>query len=145
MKALGVTSQDSIVKWSINQAFPPSSTPPRWVDGSGLSRYNLVTPRYLCQVLDQLYHTQNQDRLFSLFPAGGLRGTIKEWYNNDTGKPYIFAKTGSMSGVHCLSGYIVTKSGKILIFSFMHNNFRGSNKAWKIEMQRILAIIWEQY
>ncbi len=145
MKALGVTSQDSIVKWAINQAFPPSSTPPRWVDGSGLSRYNLVTPRYLCQVLNQLYHTQNQDRLFSLFPAGGLRGTIKEWYNNDTGKPYIFAKTGSMSGVHCLSGYILTKSGKILIFSFMHNNFRGSSRAWKIEMQRILAIIWEQY
>jgi serine-type D-Ala-D-Ala carboxypeptidase/endopeptidase (penicillin-binding protein 4) len=145
MKKLGLTSQDSIVKWVVNSVFPPSSTPPRWVDGSGLSRYNLVTPRYLCQVLNQLYHTQNQDRLFSLFPAGGLRGTIKEWYNNDTGKPYIFAKTGSMSGVHCLSGYILAKSGKILIFSFMHNNFRGSSKAWKIEMQRILAIIREQY
>jgi D-alanyl-D-alanine carboxypeptidase/D-alanyl-D-alanine-endopeptidase (penicillin-binding protein 4) len=145
MKKLGITSQDSIIKWTINSAFPPSTTPPRWVDGSGLSRYNLITPRYLCRVLSQLYHTQTQERLFSLFPAGGLRGTIKGWYGSDTGKAYIFAKTGSMSGVHCLSGYILTKSGKILIFSFMHNNFRGSSKAWKIEMQQILAIIREQY
>jgi D-alanyl-D-alanine carboxypeptidase/D-alanyl-D-alanine-endopeptidase (penicillin-binding protein 4) len=115
------------------------------VDGSGLSRYNLVTPHYLSTVLKQLFDRTPKEQLFTYFPAGGVRGTISNWYRNPEGSPYVFAKTGSMSGVHCLSGYILTKSGKILIFSFMHNNFVGSNKPWKEEMQRILEWIYLNY
>ncbi|MBK9336339.1 MAG: D-alanyl-D-alanine carboxypeptidase [Lewinellaceae bacterium] len=46
-----------------------------------------------------------------------------------------------MSGVHCLSGYVVTKRGKTLVFSFMHNNFVGSSRPWKAEMQGLLEYI----
>ncbi len=136
---------DSMIQVAIKEIFPKSAQPPRWVDGSGLSRYNLVTPRYLSQVLQQLYQKHDKTRLFSLFPAGGMRGTIQNWYGAPGEKPFVFAKTGSMSGVHCLSGYIVTDSGKTLIFSFMHNNFVGSNRPWKIEMQRLLQEISDHY
>ena len=137
--------QDSVIRLAVNQLFPPSPTPPRWVDGSGLSRYNLITPRYLANVLRQLYNRMPSEKLFTYFPAGGVDGTLKGWYRNPNGTPYVFAKSGSMSGVQCLSGYILTKSGKILIFSFMNNNFVGSGRPWKMAMQEILEGIYNRY
>ena len=137
--------QDSVIRLAVNQLFPPSPTPPRWVDGSGLSRYNLITPRYLANVLRQLYNRMPSEKLFTYFPAGGVDGALKGWYRNPNGTPYVFAKSGSMSGVQCLSGYILTKSGKILIFSFMNNNFVGSGRPWKMAMQEILEGIYNRY
>jgi serine-type D-Ala-D-Ala carboxypeptidase/endopeptidase (penicillin-binding protein 4) len=126
--------------------FPASPTPPKWVDGSGLSRYNLFTPQFLTSLLHKMYQTQpNKQRLFSLFPAGGISGTIKEWYAGPNGKPFVFAKTGTLSGVHCLSGYLVADSGRVFIFSFMHNNFTGSSRPWRVEMQRIFNLIREKF
>lgn len=133
--------QGKIIAWAKDSLFATLHNPPRWVDGSGLSRYNLITPRYLTGVLQQLYREQPRDRLFSLFLAGGMSGTVAGWYRGPDGKPFVFAKGGSMSGVQCLSGYLLTKKGKVLIFSFMHNNFVGSGKPWKAEMQRLLLEI----
>ena len=50
---------------------------PRWVDGSGLSRYNLFTPASVIFVLEKLYKELPQSRLFTLFPAGGQSGTLR--------------------------------------------------------------------
>jgi len=136
-----ILQQDTMIKWMLDSILTSLPQRPRWVDGSGLSRYNLITPRDLGQVLLKLWKEQPQEFLLSLFPAGGMNGTVANWYKGKDGKPYVFAKTGSMSGVHCLSGYVVTKRGKTLIFSFMHNNFVDSNKPWKEEMQRILERI----
>ncbi len=115
----------------------------RWVDGSGLSRYNLFTPRSIVNLLHRLWEGVPQERLFDIFPAGGKHGTIKNNYAADP--PYLFAKTGTLSNNHSLSGYLVAKSGKVYLFSFMHNNFQGSSKPWKMEMERILSAIAEQY
>lgn len=114
-----------------------------WEDGSGLSRYNLFTPRSITQVLYKLYQNIPSERLLSLFAAGGVRGTIKSWYGAE--KPYVFAKTGSLNGVHCLSGYVLTKTNRILIFSFMHNNFSFSSAALKEEMEKVLRYVAENY
>lgn len=130
----GYMFQDSIMQLSLPQ-------PMRWVDGSGLSRYNLNSPHNQAEVLRRLWKEQTQKHLFSLFPIGGISGTLVDWYKGKDGRPYIFAKSGSMSGVQCLSGYLVTRRGKVLIFSFMHNNFTGPGKPWKMEMQRILEQI----
>ena len=114
----------------------------RWVDGSGLSRYNLFTPRSIAWVLKKLPQKINQNRLLDLFPAGGLSGSLKEWYGGKD-QPYVFAKTGSMSGVYCLSGYLKTKKGELLLISFMHNNFQGSSKKYKKAMTPILEWLYE--
>jgi D-alanyl-D-alanine carboxypeptidase/D-alanyl-D-alanine-endopeptidase (penicillin-binding protein 4) len=114
---------------------------PRWVDGSGLSRYNLISPGGLALVLRRMWQTQPQDKLFFYFPAPGGTGTLKDWPDNSS----WVGKTGSMSGVMCLSGYLKSKTGKVLIFSFMHNNFAGSNRSLKVEMQRILQLIHDLY
>ncbi len=117
---------------------------PSWVDGSGLSRYNLFTPRTIVQMWEKIYQLRPRERLFPLLATGGVNGTIRNWYKGDA-EPYIFGKTGSLSNVHCLSGYLVTRSGKTLIFSFMNNNFVESTSKVRTHMQDLLKMIYENY
>jgi D-alanyl-D-alanine carboxypeptidase/D-alanyl-D-alanine-endopeptidase (penicillin-binding protein 4) len=118
--------------------------PPRWVDGSGLSRYNLFTPESMVHVLYKMYQELPQDRLFGLFPAGGVSGTLENWYVGAEA-PYIYAKSGSLGNNYCLSGYLKTKSGKILIFSFMNNHFVQHSGEIKAKMQDIFEAIRDHY
>ena len=53
---------------------------PRWVDASGLSRYNLFTPSSFVYVLDKMYSEIERERLFGFFSVGGKRGTLKKWF-----------------------------------------------------------------
>ncbi len=118
--------------------------PPRWVDGSGLSRYNLFTPESIVHVLHKMFREIPRERLYLFFPAGGESGTIEDWYPGNP-EPYIYAKTGSLSNNHCLSGYLLTKSGKTLIFSFMNNHFMESSSEIKNRMQSIFEEIRDTY
>lgn len=117
--------------------------PPKWVDGSGLSRYNLISPQDFVWILNSLYKSIPENRLLSFFPVGGVSGTLKSSFKAE--QPYIFAKTGSMGGVYNLSGFIKCKSGKKLIFSFMNNNFTHSFKEIKAKMQELLERIRDCY
>lgn len=115
-----------------------------WEDGSGLSRHNLFTPHAVTQVLFQLYQNIPSERLLSIFATGGVNGTIRSWYGGKE-KPYVYAKTGSLNGVHCLSGYVLTKTNRMLIFSFMHNDFNFGSDALKVEMEKVLRYVAENY
>jgi D-alanyl-D-alanine carboxypeptidase/D-alanyl-D-alanine-endopeptidase (penicillin-binding protein 4) len=108
--------------------------PPRWVDGSGLSRYNLVSPRYLCAALHHLWQTQDHERLLNLFPEGGREGTLQGWF----GEVPVWAKSGSMGGVFCLSGYIKDKKGRMQVFSIMINGFTEGQKPVKNAVSIVL-------
>jgi serine-type D-Ala-D-Ala carboxypeptidase/endopeptidase (penicillin-binding protein 4) len=116
---------------------------PIWVDGSGLSRYNLVTPRSMIKIWEMLYEQIPSDRLFQLLATGGVSGTLKNSYKAD--EPYVFGKTGTLRNNHNLSGFIRTKSNKILIFSFMNNGFTKPTAEIRTEMERILRYIYEKY
>tara|TARA_R110002051_G_scaffold286825_1_gene349453 strand:+ start:656 stop:1927 length:1272 start_codon:yes stop_codon:yes gene_type:complete len=118
--------------------------PPRWVDGSGLSRYNLFTPESLVAVLHKIYLDLPKERLFGLFPAGGENGTLVDWFKGNP-DPYIFAKSGSLGNTYCLSGYLLTKSGKTLIFSFMNNHYKQPTNSLKKEMTVIFERIRDTY
>lgn len=114
-----------------------------WVDGSGLSRYNLFTPRSIVYVLNKLYGEFPQDRLFNMFAIGGKTGTLK---SNFGGKPpYIYAKSGTLSNNYCLSGYLITKSGRTLIFSLMNNHFLKENWQVRQQSQILLELIRDNY
>lgn len=114
-----------------------------WVDGSGLSRYNLFTPRTFVSLIHKMYRSLSWEEIEVLFPRGGESGTIRNWYGDES--PYVFAKTGTLRHNHCLSGFIKTRSGKTLIFSFMNNHFTRPVSEVKAEMQVLLENIRDAY
>lgn len=118
--------------------------PPRWVDGSGLSRYNLFSPESMVYVLNAMHKEIPKERLFNLFAQGGHSGTIADWYPGNP-HPYIYAKTGSLGNNHNISGYLITKSGKTLIFSFMNNHFKNSVSEIKKQMQSVFEWLRDNY
>jgi serine-type D-Ala-D-Ala carboxypeptidase/endopeptidase (penicillin-binding protein 4) len=135
---------ERVIEWAQDSLFKHLPQPPIWVDGSGLSRYNMVTPRTLITILNEMYNSCDEERLFNIFPTGGESGTIKDWYGGFE-KPYVYAKTGTLRHIHCLSGYIITQKKQRLLFSFMHNNYVGDIRALKREMEKLLQLIYAEY
>jgi len=115
---------------------------PRWADGSGLSRFNLFTPQDFVFILNKMQAEFGMDRLKNIFPTGG-RGTIGNYYKADSG--YIYAKTGSLSGVICLSGYMYTKKNKLLIFSVLVNNHYGNTTSIRRSVEKFISGIRQRY
>lgn len=136
-----LNTKNTIKKLSTNN-FSPINDEIRWVDGSGLSRYNLMTPQSIAWTLRELYkNAPSTSALFDLFPQAGKSGSLKNWYKDIEGTPpLIFAKTGSMSGVYCLSGFLKTQDGRTLIFSVMNNGFVGSAGRYREALERVLNI-----
>lgn len=118
---------------------------PHWADGSGLSANNKFTPRSIIALLGKIKSEIPEGKIRAFFPAGGKSGTIRSWYAADDDNPYIYAKTGTLTHTHCLSGYLLTKSGKTLFFSFMHNNYPIHSDELKREMEKVLYKIHTDY
>ncbi|MCB0463508.1 MAG: D-alanyl-D-alanine carboxypeptidase [Flavobacteriaceae bacterium] len=117
---------------------------PVWRDGSGLSVYNLFSPEDTVFLLTKMYQEIPLEKLMDYLPVGGESGTLRNWYGGKD-KPYVYAKSGTLSNTYCLSGYLITKKGTVLIFSYMNNNFNRSNSNIRREMQKQLSNIYETY
>ena len=110
---------------------------PTWVDGSGLSRLNLVTPRDFTTLLLKLHQEVPEARLLSLLAAGGGQGTLRKRYHDATG-PWFWGKTGTLTNNVNLCGYVRTKSGRLLAVSFFNNNAPGDDYPLRNEIERVL-------
>ncbi len=116
----------------------------RIVDGSGLSEYNLISAELLAGLLKYTYKNDynNYKRLINALPVSGKDGTLKNRLKDSTTYQKITAKTGTLSGVSNLSGYLEAQSGRLICFSILVQHFAGSSaKARKIqdEICRILS------
>jgi D-alanyl-D-alanine carboxypeptidase/D-alanyl-D-alanine-endopeptidase (penicillin-binding protein 4) len=114
-----------------------------WVDGSGLSRYNMVTPRSLVRLWQELVRIYGQSRLQNILAVGGRSGTIEDWYSSEP--PFIYGKTGTLRHNHNLSGLLISKSGRTLVFAYMNNHFNSGSTPIKEEMERVLYEVYERY
>lgn len=120
---LGVMNDAGIIDTLLKSDLKELPQQPTWVDGSGLSRYNLFTPQSFVWILNKMKNEFGMERLKTIFPGGG-QGTLANYYKNDSG--YIFAKTGTLTGQVALSGYLITRKNKLLIFSCLVNNHKSS-------------------
>lgn len=134
---------DSVIDYSKKNLLYMLPDEPQWVDGSGLSHHNKFTPRSIIALLHLIHKEYPEEKILDYLPVGGESGTIKNNYKAEV--PYVFAKTGTLNNSICLSGYLLTQSGKKLLFSFMHNNYVIPSSVLKKEMERILWQVHESY
>lgn len=111
-------------------------------DGSGLSWYNLVSPSQVVDLLTQA----SQDSLvlpslMAALPIAGQDGTLRSRMVNSPAQGRLSAKTGSLSGVSCLSGFVTTLDGERLVFSIMMNHFPGNTLAHRQAQDEIGALL----
>ncbi|OYD17318.1 D-alanyl-D-alanine carboxypeptidase/D-alanyl-D-alanine-endopeptidase [candidate division WOR-3 bacterium JGI_Cruoil_03_44_89] len=100
------------------------STEYRSVDGSGLSIYDLLSPSQIVTLLVFMYQNfAYQPEYLTSLPVSGIDGTLRKRMNEPRVSRRVRAKTGTLSGTSCLSGYASTKRGDVLAFSIMMNNF----------------------
>jgi D-alanyl-D-alanine carboxypeptidase/D-alanyl-D-alanine-endopeptidase (penicillin-binding protein 4) len=92
----------------------------RWIDGSGLSRYNLIRPKDFIYILELLSKEVAPERLHALLPEANKTGTMRNVQDINPGVR-IWAKSGSFGNTYDLSGYYQTKDGKTLAFSVLSN------------------------
>lgn len=139
---LGIMNDEKIIDTLLKTDFKDIPQKPRWADGSGLSRYNLFTPQDFVFILNKMKNEFGMDRIKVILPTGG-EGTISNYYKTETG--YIFAKTGTLSGVVAFSGFLYTKKGKLLIFSTLVNNHRASATDIRRAIEKFLQEIRSKY
>ena len=100
------------------------------VDGSGLSRYNYVCAETLVKILRQMYGDPRHKELFvATLPIGGQDGSIARRFVGTAAAGNVRAKTGSISNVRALSGYVTSADGEPLVFSIIANNFTAPQSA----------------
>lgn len=93
------------------------------VDGSGLSRLNLLTPMQLNSLLRFMYRSKYFKEFYESLPIAGVDGTISLRMKKTRAENNVHAKTGYINAVRSLSGYITTTDGEMLTFVMIANNF----------------------
>ena len=115
------------------------------VDGSGLSRYNLVSPRTIAAVLKAMSsHPLGRVWADSL-PIAGVDGTLRNRLKGTAAAQNVHAKTGSISNASSLSGYVTTKDARRLLFVILMNNQTTESDVPRAVQDKIVTLLanWE--
>jgi serine-type D-Ala-D-Ala carboxypeptidase/endopeptidase (penicillin-binding protein 4) len=139
---LGVMNDAKIIDTLLKTDFKDLPQKPRWVDGCGLSRYNLFTPQDFVFILNKMKNDFGMARIKTILPTGN-EGTLEGRFVRDSN--YIFAKTGTLSGVVSLSGFLYTKKNKLLIFSVLVNNHNSSASQVRSAVEKFIEGIRNKY
>ena len=102
----------------------------RIADGSGVSRYNLTSAKQLTTFLGWVYESQYKNDFISTLPGGGKHnGTLERRLKTEGN--YVKAKTGGLSGVSNLSGYVFSPRYGPVAFSLLMSGYRGSSQPYR--------------
>lgn len=100
-------------------------------DGCGLSRENLITPRFQTSLLEFVSKRPYFGLFLSTLAVSGTDGTLKNRLSALQTRGSVYAKTGSLNGVTTLSGFMTTRSGRNLVFSIFANRVRAEERVKK--------------
>lgn len=125
--------QETLRSWGIQPGYYIAR------DGSGLSRYDYLTADALSWVLTQMWLDPRHDERFrNALPVFGVTGNVAQRLKGSPAAGRVWAKTGSMSQVRSLSGYVVTAEGEPLVFAFLVTGFRTAVPDIDAAMDRAL-------
>jgi len=114
------------------------------VDGSGLSRFNLITTNFMVDFLSYYKrHSPYFTPFFNSLPTAGRDGTMDGFGKKSVLIGNVHAKTGSMTKVKNLAGYLQTRSGKWIAFTFMANNYDCGGARVKTIQEEVLKVLYE--
>lgn len=109
-------------------------------DGSGVSRYNLITPAGIVDLLTAMWHNfKLRSEFIATLPIAGVDGTLDNRMRGTPAEGIVHAKTGTINGVSALSGYAATFDGEELVFSMMMQPYLVNTSAVRSVQDRICA------
>jgi D-alanyl-D-alanine carboxypeptidase/D-alanyl-D-alanine-endopeptidase (penicillin-binding protein 4) len=114
-----------------------SETEYKLVDGSGLSRLNLVSPAAVTKLLLAMYRSPLREMWVDSLPVSGEDGTLSDRFPKKPAAGRIRAKTGTLAHVSALSGYAQRKDGGVTVFSILANNYQGNAAEIRAAIDRI--------
>ncbi len=110
-------------------------------DGSGLSRKNLISPQSLVQLLQGVARSQFAKVYFDSLPVAGQTGTLKYRLRNTPAEGIVIAKTGTMTAVVSLAGYVNAPNYEPVVFSIMVNKTEQPIKIVRQAMDEIVVML----
>ncbi|HWB52624.1 MAG TPA: D-alanyl-D-alanine carboxypeptidase/D-alanyl-D-alanine-endopeptidase [Tepidisphaeraceae bacterium] len=111
-------------------------------DGCGLSHQDRISSNAILHVLMFDFYSRNRDIFLSSLAVAGKDGTLEHRFRRSSLDGRVFAKTGFVNGVSCLSGFVKTHTGQWYAFSIMFNNIpMYSNSIYKPIQERIVEAI----
>jgi len=93
------------------------------VDGSGLSRLNLVSPRHLITLLNYMFKNKNFISFYNSLPIAGIDGSLGTRMKNTRAEGKVRAKSGFLANTRSLAGYAYTGDNEPVSFVIFANNF----------------------
>jgi len=102
-------------------------------DGNGLSRTALCSPLQMGTMLCEITHQDWFEHFFGSLSIAGIDGTLQKRFSKSPARGSVFAKTGSMSGISNLAGYLKTKDGRLLAFVAYGSKLKsvGNARKWQ--------------
>ena len=118
--------RDSITEFLVEIMREPPAH--RFLDGSGLSRYNLLNAELLTNLLVYIYHNfKLMPEFTASLPIAGVDGTLRNRMHGMYAEKVLRAKTGTLSGVSTLAGYTNTEDGEVFAFAILISHYIGSS------------------
>jgi len=138
-KGTDVAGIEAVVEWLQSLGVQRNGVIMR--DGSGLSRMNYVTARTIATVLRSMRTRPTSDAWLASLPIGGMDGTLRNRFRGTPAEGKVQAKTGYVSNVSALSGYVTTQSGSRLLFVMLMNNHPCSNAEATEVLDHIVGLL----
>lgn len=110
-------------------------------DGSGLSRNDLISANTTVQLLTFMTRHKYFEQFRDALPIAGVDGTLRTRMRGTPAEGNVRAKTGSLSSVASLSGYVTTAAGEHLVFSMMLNNYPDASAVRRDSIDAIAVLL----
>ncbi|MFK7849157.1 MAG: D-alanyl-D-alanine carboxypeptidase/D-alanyl-D-alanine-endopeptidase [Rhodothermales bacterium] len=114
------------------------------LDGSGLSRMNLVTANMTADLLKYMWNHRDKEvreAYYNSLPIGGIDGTLEDRFRRSPTFRNVRAKTGTLTGASSLSGYVSTAAGTPVLFVLMCNNYTVKTSAVRRTQNAIVTLL----